>query len=403
MEAEIGREILDLVPQWYEADCGPFEVSIPVKNHVTRFYNHCPLTEHLNQFLEKVCEKTRELPLDYFVQLPSLSDVLLESLAIDWLRIHSGSTDWQKLVRYLESLARRTHENAPVSLNLVVRPGQGTGDITQPHLQKFLDRLASSPVSYLAVDSGLHLIEYGEVDWTQFKRLPPHKFHPDSLHPIHGIMEEGDVSAHLTAHGDILVMNKAGLLAARRGGRWKLYEVETIGDSFSYCLGNECVGVNLFEVVLDLGLRRQGALLIYDPKHVIRDRILNPESIVFSRWKEEDETECGDGSGQSLIRGSIQDIRIGNGPGALKRKRRLIEMACVDGAVVFDDERLLAAGALIQSHPNVGNQLGARSTAARSAYLWGAHPIKVSSDGEVSVHFKSLGVDEECDAVMRFL
>ena len=161
MEAEIGREILDLVPQWYEADCGPFEVSIPVKNHVTRFYNHCPLTEHLNQFLEKVCEKTRELPLDYFVQLPSLSDVLLESLAIDWLRIHSGSTDWQKLVRYLESLARRTHENAPVSLNRS-SGGQGTGDITQPRQKS--PTPASSPVSYLAVDSGLHLIEYREVD-----------------------------------------------------------------------------------------------------------------------------------------------------------------------------------------------------------------------------------------------
>jgi len=78
-------------------------------------------------------------------------------------------------------------------------------------------------------------------------------------------------------------------------------------------------------------------------------------------------------------------------------------MACVDGALVFDDERLLAVGALVRSHPNVGNQLGARATAARSAYLWGAHPIKVSSDGDVTLYFKSRGPDDECDAVMQFL
>ena len=78
-------------------------------------------------------------------------------------------------------------------------------------------------------------------------------------------------------------------------------------------------------------------------------------------------------------------------------------MACVDGAVVFDDHHLLAVGALIRSHPSVGNQLGARTTAARSAYLWGARPIKVSSDGDVTVYFKSRNGEQECDAVMNFL
>jgi hypothetical protein len=238
---------------------------------------------------------------------------------------------------------------------------------------------------------------------SKFVGVPDETTVVDSLHPIHGIMGEGDLSAHLTAQGDIIVMNKAGLLAARRKRRWKLYEVGTFQDSFSYCLGNEFVGANLFEVVFDLSFRRQGALLIYDPEHLIRDRILNPESIVFSGWKKEGEFDCGDCSGQSLIGGSIEDIVIGRSLGSLKRKRRLIEMVCIDGAVVFDDDRLLAVGALIRTHPNAGNQLGARATAARSAYLWGAHPIKVSSDGDVTLYFKSSGTDGECDAVMQFL
>jgi DNA integrity scanning protein DisA with diadenylate cyclase activity len=111
------------------------------------------------------------------------------------------------------------------------------------------------------------------------------------------------------------------------------------------------------------------------------------------------ETECG----QILIGPSVEDVAIGKRMGALRRKRRLIEMGCVDGAVVFDDEHLLAVGAIIEPHSSVGNQLGARTTAARSAYLWGAHPIKVSSDGDVTIYFKSRNGAESCDAMMHFL
>ena len=105
-----------------------------------------------------------------------------------------------------------------------------------------------------------------------------------------------------------------------------------------------------------------------------------------------------------MIGDSIADISVGRKAGSLRRKRRLIEMSGVDGAVVFDDDHLLAVGALIRSHPNVGNQLGARVTAARSAYLWGGRPIKVSSDGDVTIYFKSRsGREHSCDAMMHSL
>ena len=98
--------------------------------------------------------------------------------------------------------------------------------------------------------------------------------------------------------------------------------------------------------------------------------MLNPESIIFAEGQGDltapPQTACG----QTLIGRSIEDIAVGKKTGWLKGKRRLIEMACVDGAVVFDDTHLLAVGALVRSHPSVGNQLGARTTAARSSFLW---------------------------------
>jgi hypothetical protein len=402
-EAEIGREIIRLVPHWYEAECGPEAYSISIAGHTAHFYNHCKLTPHLNALLTRICARTRELPLDYFVELPGLIAVLLESLAIEWLRLHSRTTDWPRLIKYLDSVAYRTHENQPVSLNLIIRPGCGIGDISAPRLQKFFDRLASSSFSYLAIDCDLRLIDYGEVEWAQIRSPNSYKFHPEFLHPIYSIMEEDDISAHLTAQGDLVVMNKAGLLAARRKGKWKVYDVRTFKNSLAYCLGNGLVGANLFEVVFDLSFRRQGALLIYDPEHRIEERILNAESIIGFGKRGGGSLGNGSASGQALVGRSIEDITVGKRAGALRRKRRLIEMAGVDGAVVFDDQHLLAVGALVRSHPSVGSQYGARTTAARSAYLWGAHPIQVSSDGDVSVYFSSRGGGKECDAVMHFL
>lgn len=402
-EAEIAAEIIDLVPHWYQAAYGPERYSIGIGEYRATFCNHCRLTPSLAAFHAKICARARELPLKHFIQLPSLIDVLLESMAMEWLRIHSSATNWTKLIKYLESVARRTYERNPVALNLIIKPGTGSGDITDPYLQKFLDQLASSSFSFLAVDRQLRLLDYGEVEWAQVKDVNSYKFHPEFLHPIHSVLEHDDLSAHLTSQGDLIVMNKAGLLAARRKRKWKLYDVRTFKNSLSYCLGNYSVGANLFEVVFDLSFRRQGALLVYDPEHRIGERILNSESILFPEWRPEGDRGSDGRTGQSLVAGSLESLAIGNGVGPLKKKRLLIEMAGVDGAIVFDDDRLLAVGALIRSHPSVGSQLGARTTAARSAYLWGAHPIKVSSDGDVTVYFKSRKDDDECDAEMHFL
>ena len=126
-EAEIGREIIRLVPHWYEADCGPERYSVTVGQHIAHFHNHCKLTPSLAAFLAKISTRTKELPLDRFIDLPSLLDVLLEFLAIEWLQMHSSATDWPRLIKYLETVARRTYENQPVSLNLIVRKGHGGG------------------------------------------------------------------------------------------------------------------------------------------------------------------------------------------------------------------------------------------------------------------------------------
>jgi hypothetical protein len=401
-EAEIGREIIRLVPDWYEAAHGPEQHAFTVGEHTATFYHHRGVSQNLLFFLDRVRTITGDLPLHQFIQFPSLNDVLLETLAVEWLSIHSSKTDWFQLLKYLDAVARRTCENEPISLNLIIRDGEGKAAITEPALQKFLDRLASSSFSYVAVDHELRLLDYGEVVWEDIKSIASRKFHPEFLHPIHSVMQETDISAHLTAQGDVIIMSKAGVLAVRRQRQWKIYDADMFQNSLAQCMGHRDISGNLVDIIFDLSFRRHGALLIYDPNHCIAGHVLNSESVIAPddpSVAEVESPKCG----QKFIMKLLEETSVEKQIDLFARKRRLIEMATIDGALVFDNERLLAIGALIRSHPSVGNQLGARTTAARSAYLWGAHPIKVSSDGDVIVYFRSENNSDGCDAEMSFL
>lgn len=87
-----------------------------------------------------------------------------------------------------------------------------------------------------------------------------------------------------------------------------------------------------------------------------------------------------------------------------RKKLLFLEIASVDGAVIFDDDHVLAFGAMIRSHPRTPGAAGARSTAAASAFLYGGRPVKISSDGEITFYFVSTDEDGgSADAKLEFL
>ena len=277
-EAEIGREIIRLVPHWYEAECGPEEYSISIDRYTARFFNHSKLSPKLSELLARIRARTEELPVDRFLEYAGATDVLVEGFAAEWLRMQSREPDWVKLIKYLETVSRRTSENLPVALTLIVRPGAGIGDITQAHLQKFFDRLAASPFTftYLAVDADLRLMNYGSVEWSHINNATSCKFYPEFLHPIHSVMDDTDLVAHLTPHGELVIMDKAGVLATKRKKKWKIYDVRHFKSSLAYCLGSRDVAANLIEVDVRPQLQTAGGAVGLRPR--ASDSGTHPES-----------------------------------------------------------------------------------------------------------------------------
>lgn len=376
------RAIINLVPQWYAAAIGPHDYSLNLGDTTIRFYATRRPTPQLAWLLRKVRRDLSGI-VGSVASFPTSVgvDLIQEYFAEAWLHNAAPHVAWRKLFNYARDLQHRTYENAEITFNFVIREGEGEVDVTDMSIQKVLDPLAGSNWTYIEMDPQLRLTGYDEVGWSEIEDITEYKYHPEFLHPFASVLEPGDFSVHKTRRGDLVIMNAFGLLAARRKGQWKLYDPETLKNSMGDAVRDYRVGCNLFDVVFDLSFRRHGALLIYDPEGQIAEHITNPESILADGERRD--------TARGMLAASLEGIKMGAAERSRRKKGIFLEIAGLDGAVVFDSERIVAVGAMVRSHPHVPGQFGARSTAAHSAYLHGARPVKISADGEITFYFTS--------------
>ncbi len=374
--------VFELVPQWIASATNEGEEALQIAGRSFPFWPLRPLIPEFKAFKRAVeAGAPRWVSWLEQGQPPSAPTLLQEAFAMEWLRVIAEHVNWHKALSYTTSLSQRTFENAAITCNLVVSPGAGTVDITEAELQKLVATLAGSMQSFLRIDGELRLQGYEAIRWNDIHDAEDYKLYPEFLHPFSSILEHDEVSIHHTNRGDLLVLKRGGLRAARRKGQWRLYDPLTLKNAMTDLLANYWVGANAFEFLLDLSFKRHGALLVFDPEHVVLEHVVNSASVVAP----------GRDSADPLRRSlsvAIDDVRMGERNGLTAKKRIMMELASMDGALIFDERRILAIGAMIKSHDEVGSHAGARTTAARSALAFGGHPIKVSADGDIDVLFK---------------
>lgn len=372
--------IVDVVPQWYIAEHAPNKYLLNSGDVEVEFCSQIALTPALTQIYDFMTYRlpmwTEEFPV---IQTRSAQKRIGEEIAREWLKQHQPTVNWEKVLAYAEEVRYRTYENQAISLNLVVTEGNGKLDISDPNFQKLLDPLAGSSQTYFRVDKDMYLIDFCEVPWESVSDSKEYKFHPEFLHPIHSQLELNEVSVHITSRGDLIILNRLGLLCALRKGRWYIYDAPTFKNNINKAIGNYHVAATLFEVIFDLSYRRQGALLVYDPDHEVITKVVNRNSKLGTPESDP-------------IRVALLRAMQGFGFSDLKnrsKKRLLLELASLDGAIIFDREHILAVGAMIETHPDAGATAGARTLASLSALLYGGHPVKISSDGDIAIPFYS--------------
>jgi DisA bacterial checkpoint controller nucleotide-binding len=230
------------------------------------------------------------------------------------------------------------------------------------------------------IKKSLDFSELGMIEIKPSKSIPDYKYYPDFVSSLVSSLTKDEFGLILTKNRECVIINHDGLVASLRGESWYIYDAPTFKNSLADALGDYRLGCNLFDVTFDLSYRRHGALLIYDPNKAVLEHVANKGSLVHL-------SHAGKSLPHDMLVDSVKKIIPGQINYQERRKSVFLEIASLDGAVIFDKEKVLGFGSMIESHANVGDHLGARTTAAISAFHWGGKPIKISSDGDISVYF----------------
>lgn len=395
-ETILANAIIQTVPQWYLSTAGKHVYEMAANNSKMEFSSHHPIQGNLRTVLDFARES-----LAYWSQqqpripTPSTIAKIKEDIALQWLNLHDSEVDWIKWIAYAEGLRQRTYENKNIRMNLIIAKGQGMVDITDVRLQKVFDPLASHGHVYMKVDKNLHFLDYDEIQWKDVKDSTEYKFSPEFLQPFLSVLQAGEFFVHVTGRGELIIADQMGMLASSRKGQWYIYDRDALRDCIVDIIGEPQVGRNLLEILFDLSYRRHGALLIFDPAGKVINQIVNAHSLI--RDPDVDFSDLP----RRLLASRIKGIRMGSGIYPERKKRLFLEIADIDGAVVFNNQEVQAFGAMIQPHPQVGNYFGARMMAAQSALLWGGHSFLISSDGEIIIFFSQKG--DGTQAELRFM
>ncbi len=382
-ERELLLQIVDTVPHWYLADHGPEEHSFAVGGEEVVFKSHAPhgpalaaVCDFIDRHLEVWAASLPEV-----VTIRDLSSVRRE-VVIAWLNEHDDEVQWERLFAWADNLEFRTSENRSVTMNLILSPGSGGTDITEVSLQKGLDSIATSGQVFLEVDKQLCFLDYRQITREDICQLPMPAFNPDFLDPFVSVLGPGQWSFHITENGDTIVLDRGGLMASCRKGRWAIYDRAALAAATSSIFGGVDIANNILLCALDLSYRRKGALLVFDPGRRVVDHLVE----CACRLADPERPPSGI---HALLGPRASSIRMGATTERDHQRKLLLELATIDGAVLFDRESVLAFGGILHLHDSARGHLGARTTAAYSAYHWGGVPVMISADGEMTIVFTS--------------
>ncbi|WP_342543330.1 DNA integrity scanning protein DisA nucleotide-binding domain protein [Paenisporosarcina sp. FSL H8-0542] len=393
------RLIVNTVPQWYIAmGQAPHDFNVNFCGDSYWISSNRNPTPQLHRWKDKCLSIAAELLSKPTTGSKIIDKDLIQSRFVkEWLLEKGYKGDWEEIFDYSRSLESRTYENASIGFTYIYDSNRnGTLSLFEDNNQKIIDVLAETQYTYFRVGNGWTFIDYDYVKWNEIVIKEDYKLIPEFLYPYQSILEEGECGITKTKRGDLIIYNKNGLLASSRKGEWKIYDSPSLKNSLVDYVGvsNYRVGCNLFEILFDLSYRRHGALIIIDNQGTYKEIISNHSSLI----------ENGSTLHQVLSE-RLEKIDLSSARSDVVSKQLILELASVDGALVLNETgKVLAFGAIVNSHEHADGETGARSTAALSAHLYGSKVLKVSSDGEITLYYLNQQGSQDPELIkLRFL
>lgn len=386
----ISRLIFDTVPQLYQATDGRYPVDLHIEGETARIFAMAPLSPAIKSYLERAVKIWEDLsPMtEGDVSQIIEREWIQQKFIVDWLESKTNVTSWGTILDYFRRLSRRLTENQAMAKTIVIERGHPDGKkvkLSDAKYFKVFDWLGSSSHTYFRVTDDLEIKSLEVLSLTDVKEPEGFRFYPDVLHPVMNSLKETDVAVvHLSENGSILIADRKGLIASKRGlDSWTIYDADHVIDSVAEAMKRQltenacatepgCVACSLFQVLFDICMKRHGGLIILDSPANL------PQYVIKGIERDSD----------SPLNAIFTHSPLDGLQYSLPEVRKLVELSCIDGALILDlYGNLVQVGSMVVPHPSTLNRFGTREAAGYSAARHGATAFKISADGHMSMFF----------------
>jgi len=228
------------------------------------------------------------------------------------------------------------------------------------------------------------LISFKEID-LKSRHPGGKKFYPKWCENFARSTNDAIFGIILTPQGDILILENSDLTFTYRFGNWQYWNHTHLTDllkdaartpGISLSKGLTRIVHRLYRIAIDASFRRTGSLLV-----LLRNRRNLHEIVVVGDAIDDPKRSQLDKAFDNALDFSLI-------PGI--DPRIIVELASLDGAIVFDNKgKVLAYGSVLKPKKTgkISTAEGSRTKAAIGASNYGI-AIKVSLDGDIAIYYK---------------
>lgn len=173
------------------------------------------------------------------------------------------------------------------------------------------------------------------------------------------------------------------MIASRRNNNWYCYDNDIMEKLFISRFDNNIIGKNLLQLAFELSHKRKGALIVFDIKQNIKQKILNVDSSILSQhnikfMKNLNNIIISSGKNMAIERNSFKILEV---------------LMTMDGCVIFDNNGIVSTGSILSlEDSNISNKslvfnnvTGARTAASIFSHELGGRVLKISQNGTISL------------------
>lgn len=389
--------VLGTVPQVYRAKAGPC-----VLTSAANSLSACslvPLSEKLKAYLqgcEETYERIRRIAHEDLVEAVG-RDWIEQKFIERWLKDQTGIGTWSQIIAYFRRLERRTIEGNAVSKTVVIEKTAappGALDLDDSKTEKFFDWIGTPRQTFFRVDPELRILGFDATVSQRARALDDTdratRLFPDFVHSVVGALNGSREFAIVTAlgPGNLLISDPRGIIASYRRNSWLAYDANNVTEAVSEALRQNfsdlsatrstALATGFLRLLLETALRRKGTIVVVDLPENARHYTF--QGIVR-------DSVYGAFFPKKMSAAPVSDLELRS-----EEFKKLLDLARVDGALIFSPSGVLQQiGAMII--PGVFSEdqslRGAREVAAFTAARRGALAFRVSTDGEISMFFRT--------------